>query len=369
MIVMMLARYMARDLAPYIDRSKCLSYVSNEACKECMRSCPADAINIANNVEIDERKCRGCGACIAACPGRCLQAPEGDWPRKIKQIFSTGCAEFGCPASKNRAINTVVHCLGGIPAEFFASVDQITEEVLTLDLGPCRRCKNRKAIKQLKPSLRQASKLTGRPIRYKIINSFRKGLPEFTKNESNQVTIRSGELVRLKTIWTNMAGKFFSAQKNNSNLDFTDETAKGCSKLSPLRTVLVVAANFKESVSFSLPSWQINDSCTGCNHCVGSCLQRAWDFIFKDNRANLIHYPLRCTACGRCSAICPQEALEYAPASWPQSGGDSYIKRVFVTKRCDSCQSLFIIRENGDKLCRPCISREKLRSSIQASIM
>ena len=165
MLLMMLARYLARDLSPHLDRSKCLRYGRNETCKCCMLSCPADAITITDQVYFDEGKCRGCGTCTAACPAKCLHSNQMNWLRKISEVYAAGIAEFGCSASKNNNINVVVPCLGGIPAEVYAAVDQITDHQFTLDIGPCKNCHNRKAIRQIRSSLHQAVKLLGRPMR------------------------------------------------------------------------------------------------------------------------------------------------------------------------------------------------------------
>ncbi len=48
----------------YIDASSC------NACGECVRICPNDAIyfNHLGNAEIDQTKCTKCARCVAVCP-------------------------------------------------------------------------------------------------------------------------------------------------------------------------------------------------------------------------------------------------------------------------------------------------------------
>jgi len=369
MFLMMLARYMARDLTPQLDRSKCLHYGRKETCTCCMLSCPADAVAISDQVYFDEGKCRGCGACAAACPARCLYSNEVSWPRKINEVFTAGIAEFGCYASKNNNINVVVPCLGGIPAEVFAAVDQITDKRFTLDIGPCKNCHNRKTIRQLRLSLREAVKLSGRPVHYRILNSYKKSMPTFVKNHNSRLTIRPKELARLKRIWTDQAGTFVNTQFNGNQLNPGDNVESGSIKPSARKTVLIMAANLKESASFKLPSWQVSASCTACNLCVGTCLQNAWDLVFDDDKVRLIHNPLRCNDCGLCCKMCPQNALKPAPVTWTKTAKRVFIKRDFTTNKCECCNKVFIVKTTEDKRCKPCINRENLCSSIRASIM
>ena len=50
------------NCAPEIEADECF------ACGDCARSCPADAIEVADVASIDDKLCIGCGHCIAVCP-------------------------------------------------------------------------------------------------------------------------------------------------------------------------------------------------------------------------------------------------------------------------------------------------------------
>jgi hypothetical protein len=56
------------DIAPYVAVKKCI------ACKECIETCPAQAIFIRNEkAYIDPVKCIGCASCIAACQQNAIE--------------------------------------------------------------------------------------------------------------------------------------------------------------------------------------------------------------------------------------------------------------------------------------------------------
>jgi NAD-dependent dihydropyrimidine dehydrogenase PreA subunit len=46
---------------------KCASCNCGGKCKGCVEACPAGALTRGNSVELDEKKCINCGACITAC--------------------------------------------------------------------------------------------------------------------------------------------------------------------------------------------------------------------------------------------------------------------------------------------------------------
>ena len=110
-----MSRIRVRDVVNYgseIDANKAVGNgmfgdwtVQPETCKQCadpacLKVCPMKAIYVEEDTgvrKIDEEKCVGCGACVAACP---WHMPRIDVEtRKSTKCVSCGACVAGCPTS------------------------------------------------------------------------------------------------------------------------------------------------------------------------------------------------------------------------------------------------------------------------------
>ena len=110
-----MSRIRVRDVVNYgseIDANKAVGNgmfgdwtVQPETCKQCadpacLNACPVKAIYVEEGTgvrKIDEEKCVGCGACVAACP---WHMPRIDVEtRKSTKCVSCGACVAGCPTS------------------------------------------------------------------------------------------------------------------------------------------------------------------------------------------------------------------------------------------------------------------------------
>jgi ferredoxin-type protein NapG len=55
-----------------VDKDRCLAYLHGVCGYPCAKTCPFDAISIANGPVVDETKCVGCGQCDYVCVARAV---------------------------------------------------------------------------------------------------------------------------------------------------------------------------------------------------------------------------------------------------------------------------------------------------------
>ena len=51
---------------------KCTSCSCKGACEGCVEACPVEALKRGKRVEVDQKKCIECGACVAACEHKAI---------------------------------------------------------------------------------------------------------------------------------------------------------------------------------------------------------------------------------------------------------------------------------------------------------
>ena len=130
------------DIAPYVIVEKCI------ACKECIKTCPAQAILIKNKKAfIDPTKCLGCASCIAACRQNAIEVNwEAGGSNMPEKMVEYALAVLENKLKKSAFINFAVKitkecdCLAKddpriVPdVGILASVDPVSIDKASLDL-------------------------------------------------------------------------------------------------------------------------------------------------------------------------------------------------------------------------------------------
>lgn len=62
-----------------------------------------------------------------------------------------------------------------------------------------------------------------------------------------------------------------------------------------------------------MPSFKVNERCTGCLACVENCPANALssEDAAREKRRTLLHNLMACARCGNCWRICPEGAIEF----------------------------------------------------------
>ncbi len=348
MFLGLIVRYLAREIAPQLDWSRCLNFHHPGRCRRCFYSCPTGAISVEAKISINENTCSGCGICTAACPADCLELPDIDWLALYANAVSCQVAHIGCRKSASPLINITVPCLGAIPAEFFASLSLASSSHFIIDLTPCSKCKHKRALLQLRRSLRKAENYSGSKIRFKAL---------FSKltHDNNSDLIYVDNITVLKRNCTELTGSII-----NNLLHEQKDSGPSIKNSSSNRILLKNVLTNNPHAAIYLTSWQVTAKCTGCALCQGSCPHNAWDMIYDSDSLSLVHYPWRCTGCRLCATICPAKAKHPVAVSQISADDRYLVTRTFKSRRCSQCRQIILIRDQDLKLCPSCQKRNKL---------
>lgn len=102
---------MHSSVHPMIDDKKCTG------CGICAENCPANAINIKNNVaNINPGKCIGCAMCISVCPQKSVQVP---WRSKSKRELQKRIRDYA---------QSIINKIGKDKITFISTLENITAE-------------------------------------------------------------------------------------------------------------------------------------------------------------------------------------------------------------------------------------------------
>ncbi len=342
MLLTLAARYLARETAPRAEQTRCLNYRRQGLCRRCIYACPHDAIFIDRQVTILDEKCKKCGACTASCPTRCLELPEVNWPKLFSAAIKQEKLYLGCLKAQEIDTNLVVPCLGAIPAEFFAGIAVLNDEPFNIDLTSCFDCASRKALPQLRKSMRKAEIMMSRSMR------FTARLTEPAKTNSANLLNQTN-----LAVFKRHGKKLFNSLTTIASSDapiFIKDTDKGPLKKHLLQSVL----EHDQKRALQVSSWQVEPKCTGCGICIGICPNHAWEIEHKKNMAHLIHKPVLCTNCKLCSKVCPVGSMNPILITLDSTTLNRNLTRSLQTWRCHQCQHLQIGISKQNSVCSSC---------------
>ena len=102
---------MHSSVHPMIDDKKCTG------CGICAENCPANAIDIKNNIaHINSEKCVGCAMCISVCPQKAVQIP---WGSKSKRDLQKRIRDYS---------QAIINKIGKDRIIFISALENITAE-------------------------------------------------------------------------------------------------------------------------------------------------------------------------------------------------------------------------------------------------
>jgi ferredoxin len=330
--------------------------------------CPVETIHLENStISFTPSECVGCGGCDAICP---TAAYELDDFKPINYIFKFLEEERNVLTCKDESFP----CIASLSVEELLSLALISNDKISLDIGPCSDCEIAKTnlaiienraeeVNFLLEAMQQDKSLEVAELNHKF--------------EKENEALSRRKLLSKEGVKTTLSIK----QQLENEVDSSDDnvkthtvSAKDIMKIKekniPDRRSLLRMAMKRarvpevyhtidiEDISFISQKDLDETTCTNCQMCYRICPTGA---LSSDVRGSVINFnPLACVQCHSCHDVCEPDALTlrktFSLASFFEPKIETLVR--FDIKRCDECGNFFAYR-GGEKICERCRIEEE----------
>ncbi len=361
------------------DETLCLheqNRISN--CKECVEICPAKAITGAETPVFDQAACRGCLACISACPVGAFCA-EDDVPPVLKclseikgESIEIICGKHPQPAMGISSKQTGIRlggCLAGLGVGGYVTLFAVGFKRVFLRMDACRDCDWKSLAPRVQHQVQHANRiLTGWSKEDIFLTISENEFPQ----KRPLLDINSPQLSR-RGLFRDMAykGKIALACAIDSAMESEhSENREKLPGVDRLRLINALGAlpDPEEGWDTSLESGRyaflhVSDRCDACAACERVCPTNAITFATDVDKTSyrLLFDAKKCIGCGICASVCIPEAiaLDTNPGFNRIFGSaePAVISQGSLTQ-CAKCNSLFAAG-CGRELCSVCDFRKR----------
>jgi len=300
-----------RDGIVFIDRSRCLRMRFNRSsCSRCISFCPAQAINIGDDLFIQKDKCNSCLLCTSLCPTEALSLDE----EKFFQFFASlkeiekkvSSPVLSCKEKKGKRGHVTLPCVGYLSEERLLSLAFLFDKVIQIDVSSCQSCEKAVVVPFLKELMDKMEE--------KLSFSFSSRI-KIIENEDN-LDFEEVPYGR-RDFFTAVQRRTFVELANWIKTHRHKDSYAYSIKEVPLKRTLLnrVFARIPREVRklylkhyyFSL---QVNDDCDHCFACVGACSTGALKIGTHAGKKVLLHQSALCVYCGLCVEFCRRTAIQ-----------------------------------------------------------
>jgi len=265
-------------------------------CRECITSCPHQAIS--ESKEVNRERCTECGVCMAVCPAEGFL--DRDLYRLGQVIFADKPIILNCPMAE--PLGYEIACLGMFNRDMWSVLLlQALKKEVRIITGECGKCEDRKACAL---SVGYLKELLEKPAVSSLLQAARFSFRIEVKPDSGQQQAAAGDGAGTgKRSWS-LPGKervnhLISYFKNEEDPDFPQA-----------RRLLIQALEASPGTTIPYQVLQVDECCEGCGVCAKICPQGALEQSEKEGKKRLIYEPGKCVHCQRCMEICGSNSLK-----------------------------------------------------------
>lgn len=291
-------------------------------CRSCESACTVGAITLdAEGVEVDERICTGCGACMPSCPTGVFRLTVFDPQRFLDAVAGSATAHVHCAESRDGGGGVVIPChmvLDGRLAAAALSVG-VTEMVLH-NRPDCRDCRRGDADPSVKRARADLDRWFGGAAMV-----LRPALPG--ERAGQEPIQREDQIKASRRNFLRLAGARAAASvawlvplaEQRPMAAMPGISVPGSFKHQPVAYQAVLAGHvenlpWRDDVVLPWVGRSFAPSCSVCGVCADRCPTGALGREKRDTLSGIGFIAALCTNCGLCTVVCPEKSVLAQPA-------------------------------------------------------
>ncbi|WP_291718869.1 4Fe-4S dicluster domain-containing protein [Magnetospirillum sp. 64-120] len=292
-------------------------------CRSCESACAAAAITLdADGVEVDERLCTGCGACVPSCPAGVFRLAVFDPQRFLDAAAQSAVAHVHCSESQDGGGGVVIPChmvLDGRLAAAAMSLG-VREMVLhgRLECRDCRRGDANPSVQRARADLDRWFGDAAMVLRPALAGE-RAGREEPVHREDQIKASRRNFLRLAGARAAASAAWLVPLAEPQSAVPMPGISVPGAFKHQPVAYQAVLAGHvadlpWRDDVVLPWVGRSFAPSCSVCAVCAERCPTGALSRVTRENLSGIGFTAALCTNCGLCAIVCPEKSVRAQPA-------------------------------------------------------
>ncbi|MED4354482.1 4Fe-4S binding protein [Schinkia azotoformans] len=343
-----------------VEKNRC-THAKNQksSCNICVESCPASAIKIDGNLQVNFEKCRECMICTAICPTDVFN--DKKYKSYLEQMNGRTIVEIACQKQEVNDHLVIVPCLRMLEETFLLYGLQENKKIhIRLNESKCETCSNK--ISNISTYIEELIHRVGLIKQEKVdvyINS-----QENNMGEQQQFSRRDLFSLLSKRMQSNIVMPLIEEE------EVTNKEREKIALSEKQRFFIQLLKKQKQNPQLSCEVIKtakvvITDHCTGCLKCSYVCPTGSLYIDEADNAINIKQNLLKCVDCKSCQDICPEKSLSLESFNIDLNKyleNNEELIYSFDKKRCSTC------REKLDDLhsiiCIECQNKLKQSESV-----
>lgn len=291
-------------------------------CRLCLDVCAAGAISLERGqLQLDQQRCTGCMACVAACRNEALVAPF-DLEGMLQKVREKAEKQpvVSCIRQKRRSVEELtVPCLGILSEEALLALGRSGCRSIEFNLTACPSCENHQAAARFLSAFQWVTEAAAQVFSAELALS-ENTPPETAKDGTDRRSFLAEVRAKISIfspISLDMPDFLYAAQPEKTH-----------SRRLPIRVKIIerivadVDGESKEQI-LALCTHRVTagPACNCCPLCTGICPTGALRVAGSDTEKRLVFTSTRCSGCGLCVLFCRKKAISLSLS--PLSGGKS----------------------------------------------